>query len=226
MFDLLADHVQRALEARAPVGVCSRGAFAVRSVSDEQLLDDRLTRAGGRAKPGVVSRHDAPAKDFVSVVLNGPLDQRPQSIPIVPAFRQKDEARSVLSRRREREPEGRGDLAQESIGRLNENAGAIARVGLASARAAVQQIEQNLQPLVDDAVRLAALDVDDEANAARVVLVGRVVKAGGGHGPAVIPDREAQVKYNDLIESIRCGNGFLCSVAGNVTMTGLTMTDT
>ena len=45
----------------------------------------------------------------------------------------------------------------------------------------MQQIDQQLQRLADDAVRLLALDVDDEADAAGVVLVPRIVEALGGH---------------------------------------------
>jgi hypothetical protein len=40
----------------------------------------------------------------------------------------------------------------------------------------VLQVFQNLERLPDDVVRLASFDVDDEANAAGVMLVRRVVE--------------------------------------------------
>ena len=48
--------------------------------------------------------------------------------------------------------------------------------GSAPDGAAVGQIAQDLQPLLDDRVAFLALDVRNEADAAGVVLVGRIVK--------------------------------------------------
>src|SRR5207245_10187587 len=67
------------------------------------------------------------------------------------------------------------------VGRLLEQeAGAVASVRLAAALAPVEQVAEDLQRLADDRVRLLACDVDDEADAAGVVLVARVVEALGG----------------------------------------------
>src|SRR4029077_18726221 len=44
------------------------------------------------------------------------------------------------------------------------------------------QVDQDLQPASDDVVRLSALDVDDEAHAARVVLVARIVQSWSRRG--------------------------------------------
>ena len=62
---------------------------------------------------------------------------------------------------------------------LNQNARAVARVDLAPARAAVLEVLEHLERLADDVVRRAALDVDDEADAAGVVLVRRIVQTFG-----------------------------------------------
>src|SRR5437870_1681128 len=40
----------------------------------------------------------------------------------------------------------------------------------------MQQVDEDAQPLLDNRVRPAAFDVDDEADAAGIVLVGRVVQ--------------------------------------------------
>ena len=60
---------------------------------------------------------------------------------------------------------------------LDQHAGAVAGVGLAAAGAAMIEVAQHLQPCCEDRVGLAALDVDDEADAAGVVLERRVVEA-------------------------------------------------
>ena len=59
---------------------------------------------------------------------------------------------------------------------LHEDAGAVAGVLLAAAGAAVLQVDEDLQRLADDVVRLAVLEIDDEADAAGIVLVARIVQ--------------------------------------------------
>ncbi len=59
---------------------------------------------------------------------------------------------------------------------LHQDARAVARVHFAAARAAVVEIRQNRQPLLDDFVGLPAFDVDDKSYATGVVLELRVVE--------------------------------------------------
>ena len=60
---------------------------------------------------------------------------------------------------------------------LNENARAIAGVDLAATRAAMIEIHQDLQALLDEIMRLLALDVGDEADAAGVLFKLRIIQA-------------------------------------------------
>ena len=60
---------------------------------------------------------------------------------------------------------------------LYEDAGAVAGVDLATARAAVIEVQENLQSLLNDRMGFGALDVGDEPDAARVVLESGIVKA-------------------------------------------------
>src|SRR5262249_14977793 len=69
-----------------------------------------------------------------------------------------------------------GGLGEELVRRLDEDAGAVAGVLLAAAGAAVLQVVEDGQGPAHDGVRPAPLQVDDEADAAGVVLVGRVVE--------------------------------------------------
>ena len=94
--------------------------------------------------------------------------------------RQEDEPGAVLAAGRQRDAEPRRLLAQEPVRHLDEDAGAVAGVGLAAARAAVLQVDEHLQRLPHDRVRPAPLDVDDEADAAGVVLVAGIVETLGG----------------------------------------------
>ncbi len=69
------------------------------------------------------------------------------------------------------------DLSEEFDWRLDEDAGTIAAVGLGTSGAAVFEVFQSDEPVGDDGVRAAALDVGDHGNAAGVRLVPRVVQA-------------------------------------------------
>ena len=78
-------------------------------------------------------------------------------------------------------------LAEEPVRNLDQDAGAVAGQRVGADRAAVGQVLQDLQALLDDGVALRALDVRDEADAAGVVFVGRVVETllAGSVGMAV-----------------------------------------
>ena len=65
------------------------------------------------------------------------------------------------------------------MGDLDQDARAVAGVVLAAAGAPVVQVHQRRQAVADQLVRLPPLQVDDEADAAAVVLVLRVVEALG-----------------------------------------------
>ena len=65
------------------------------------------------------------------------------------------------------------------MGNLQEDAGAIACVFLATTRATMLKIEQQLDGSLDDIVRLATLDINDEPRTTSVVL-GAPQPAWGG----------------------------------------------
>jgi hypothetical protein len=69
-------------------------------------------------------------------------------------------------------------LAGEELMRdLNQNASAVTGFRIASTRAAVRQVQKNPNSLLDDVVTFSAADAGDEADAAGVVLVSRMVQA-------------------------------------------------
>ena len=70
-------------------------------------------------------------------------------------------------------------LAKEAIGKLDQDARAIARVRVAAARPTMLEIDEHLDAFVDELVRLLAGDVGDESDATGVVLLCRVVEPLG-----------------------------------------------
>ena len=128
-------------------------------------------------RDGVVGRHGAPAEDRLALGLDDLLEALLQAAALDPVARQEDQPAAVLARL------GQGDAGllagflQEGVRHLDQDAGAVAGVGLRAGRAAVVEVLQDLDRLPQDLVRLAALHVDHEADAARVVLEPRVVES-------------------------------------------------
>ena len=76
-----------------------------------------------------------------------------------------------------------GHLLEEGVRHLHEHAGAVAGVDLAAAGAAMIEVLEDLDALLDDGVRFASLDVHDEADATGVMLELRVIEALLRGGP-------------------------------------------
>ncbi len=61
-------------------------------------------------------------------------------------------------------------LGEKFVRDLNQDAGAVAHARVRAGRAAMLEIAENAQAVLDDLVRLAALDVGDEADAAGILV--------------------------------------------------------
>jgi hypothetical protein len=133
------------------------------------------------------------AEQLHVVLLDDLLEHADANRPADHVLRQEDLRDAVLPELRQ------GDAlllhlpAEELVGQADEDARAVAAVGLAAAGAAVVHPLEHRQRVVDDLVRRLPFDVADEPDAARVVLVlgqvktlsGRVtdgIAAAIGHG--------------------------------------------
>src|SRR6185436_5256993 len=87
--------------------------------------------------------------------------------PLCRVGRQKKHADSVLTRPGEFYLRFFGDQLEKSVRWLDENACTITGIGLAAAGSSMVQVQQDLKGLLNDGVRLTALDIDDEPYAAR-----------------------------------------------------------
>jgi hypothetical protein len=67
-------------------------------------------------------------------------------------------------------------LAQELVGNLDQDAGAVAQQRVVAGSAAMFEVLQDLQALLDDGVAFLVLDMGDKADAAGVALVFGVVE--------------------------------------------------
>ena len=139
-----------------------------RVTGDEELLDDRLRLAGGRPQHPAVDRDLAPAEHALPLVTHDLLEQVLAGGPAARIAGQEHHPDAVVPDRGERDvPLGLGaGGGQEVVRDLDEDAGAVAGVLFRPARTAVLEVEEYLDPVPDDLVGLASLQIDNEANPA------------------------------------------------------------
>ena len=166
----LADHVELALQRVRH--------DHVRAAADEDLPDDRLLQPHRRRHRHVgVDRHVAPADQHLPFRLDGALQFLHARQPRRLLLRQEDHAHAVLARGRQLDPLLGHGGAVVLVRNLDQDARPVAHQLVGTHRAAVVEVLENLQALLDDAVGLLPLDVGDEADAAGVMLAARVVQA-------------------------------------------------
>ena len=89
-------------------------------------------------------------------------------------------ADGVVAGLRQREARFLRDAREKLVRDLHQNAGAVAGARIGADRAAMFEIDQDRQRVFDDLVRLAALDVGDESDAARILVERGIVEPTGG----------------------------------------------
>ena len=141
------------------------------------------------AQHAVVDRHVAPAEQRLPFLGDDLLRAAPRTSGVRRSVRgRKTVPTPYLALRRQREARF-GRLGGEKLVRhLHQNAGAVAGQRIAAAGSAVGQVDQNLQARADDLVALLAANVDDKADTAGVVLLGRIVHPLPGGQTATWPD--------------------------------------
>ena len=123
-------------------------------------------------------RHVAPAEELQPLLVGDALDQRDGSGSLVGVRGQEGDAggvgvRAVRGRLGQVEVD---DRAQQLVGQLQQDSGAVAAGRLGAGGAAVLEVGQRHEGVGDDLVGAPPLDVGDHGHATRVTLGGRVVK--------------------------------------------------
>jgi hypothetical protein len=123
----------------------------------------------------VFDRHGAPAEERLSLFADDAGDEMLEAEARARICGKEDGARAIAALGRKVDPQPGRDLPQKTIWRLDQNAGAVPRVSLAPARAAVLQVDQDLQAALDHRMRAPACHIDDEPDTTGVVFEGWVV---------------------------------------------------
>ncbi len=176
VFGELADDIELAFEILRVLGI---GRLRVLGLADNNLANYWLAFARCRSDRRVVRRHIAPADKLLVFVPNHFFEELFAAVAVGRVLRQKDEAGAVFARRRQVHAQVGGFMLQEAMWHLDEDARAVPRVGLATTGAAMFQVLQDLQGILDDLMGFAVFEVRDEAHAASVVFILGIVQALG-----------------------------------------------
>ena len=168
--DPAPDHVQLALE----LGLVAGAAL------DEELAHDRLRCARELADPVRLHRRVTPAERPLALLGADADAQLLAAQAQARVARQEHEPGRVGPRRRrivaERLAEGR---PQEPVRQLGHDPGSVAGLGIRAGRAAVVEVLERPQGLLDELVAGAAVEPHERGQAARFVLEPGVVEARG-----------------------------------------------
>jgi len=166
VLDALAHDVGMAVEGNTFV-------ILIAAAGDEQLTEPRHRAQRAVAEHAGNDGDVAPAKHREALLLDDPFDLFNRLLGFGGILRKEGNAGCVLTSRRQVEVD---DCAIEGVGHLDQNARAVAGVRVGAERAAVLHVAQRANASADDVVGLLALDVRNEVDATRVVLVAGVVK--------------------------------------------------
>ncbi len=166
---LLADDDQLALESLA--------AGAIHAACDYALANDRHGGDDCIAQAIERGRYVAPADNALALLFGKAFELAFHELPRFLFLRKKAHGDGVVAFIRQFVLVRIRPLADQRIGCLDKNAGAIAQQRIRAHRAAMVEIGKNGQRLADNPVTLFALDMRDHAYAAGIMFVARIVKA-------------------------------------------------
>ena len=142
--------------------------------ADEELADDRHPGQGGRPGARRLHRDVAPAEQPEPLVVAGGGDQRLAVRPGGGVVGEEGHPHPVGAGRREGET---GVPAQEGVGELDQDAGAVTAQRVRTGGTAVAQVAQRLQAGADDLVGRLPVQSGHEGDPAVVVVQPRIVQA-------------------------------------------------
>ena len=144
---------------------------------DENLLDIGL-RGAGQAADGVsIERRIAPAEHREPFFAGDALQDSFAENPFVAVDGQERHANAVFARSRQLKAQAGALALEKSVRNLDQNAGAVAGLRIAAAGAPVRQIDQNLNALEDDIVRLVPGNIGHKTDAASIVFLLGIIEA-------------------------------------------------
>ena len=154
-----------------------RALVARRALGDQQLAHDGLALPREAADRAGVARHVAPAERLLALLDGDAHAQLLAAQAQGGIGRQEAHRDRVVARRRQLELElGAAEAAQQAVGHLQHQPGAVAGVGIGPARAAVLHRGEHRERPLDELAAALAVGTRNQSEAAGIVLEARVVQ--------------------------------------------------
>ena len=189
--DDFADNVETTLEV-VFAGEIGRAA-------DEDLLHHRLDRLHPLADHRIVDRHVAPSENRLALCGHSLLNDFAHLPAGGRMTRHKELSDCVVAWLGQVEPELRAFRRKEAVGDLRQDAASVAKRRVGADRAPVVEIDQDLQALFENVMRLPVLHVRHEADAARIVFLRRVVEAHGARNQWIGARKDARRRASEAL---------------------------
>src|SRR5260370_33294767 len=131
--------------------------------TDEDLLDVGLRVARDPADHVAVNGRVAPSQDGETFFLRNPLEDAGAQHALLGVHRKKYHSYAVFARRRQSESNTRAFAGKERVWNLNQDAGAVASFRIAATRAAMGEVDQDLNALQHNVVRFLAINAGNKS---------------------------------------------------------------
>jgi hypothetical protein len=171
------------------------------ALADEDLAVQGLGRLHALAEVARIHRYVAPAQEVQALIRDGLADDLLDELEALRVARHEQVADAIFALLGQPDAELGAFGREEAVRDLDQDAAAVAHLRVCAHGAPVVEVEENLQALLDDAVGPAVLHVGDEADAAGILLMGRIVEPLGSGQSRIAP-------HLDRIRCGRAGRGF------------------
>ena len=166
--DLLPNHVELALKCHLIQSVFT--------TTNEYLPYDGSRGQRSWANARIVGGNCSPTEDALAFLSDESLEQVLAFPPALDLVGQKDHSHRVLARFWESKSKFVAFALKEKMRDLQKNARAVSGIWFTAAGPAVFKVQKDFAGLFYDFARAPSLDVDDKAQAARIVFVLWIVK--------------------------------------------------
>src|SRR5260370_3208899 len=143
--------------------------------ADEDLLDVGLRVARDTGDHVAVDGGVAPSQNGETFFFRNPLKDAGAQHALLGIHRKKYHAYAVFARRRQSESNARAFAGKERVWNLNQDAGPVASFRIAATRAAMGEVDQDLNALQHNVVRFLAINAVNISNAAGLVFDPRAI---------------------------------------------------
>ena len=168
-----ADAIEQALESI----LVQPGVIGSMGPAHEHLLNIRLRGARFAAHRVAVDRRIAPAENSQALFLGNPLKNTLALQAAVLFHGKKAHGHAIGARFRQLHAQFAAFAQKKCMGNLDQNARAVARLRVASGRAAMGEVDEHLKALADDLVALFALDAGNQPHAAGIVFIPWMIES-------------------------------------------------